>query len=60
MKRNRRKIKQINNIVIYYVPLYENYVCVSPDGRYLEEFSELTEAEKWCSEIKDFCGRVVK
>lgn len=55
--KHRRKVKQINNIIIYHVPIYGSYVCVSPDGKYLREFAEQLHAENWCRETTEFSAK---
>lgn len=40
MNKHRQKIKQINNIIIYYMPVEKDFQCISPDGKYLKSFPE--------------------
>lgn len=52
---HRRLIRQINNMKIYYSPLLAPwYSVMSPDGRVLEEFTNLEKAEDWCKRKTDF------
>lgn len=60
MSKHRRKIKQINNIIIYYMPINNEYHCISPDGKYLKRFPEQNQAEIYCKGNKDYCGRVCR
>lgn len=55
--KEKKKIKQINNLSIYYSYLYSRYQVWTPDGRCWEEFDELEEAENYCRETKDFIKR---
>ena len=50
----KKKIKQINNLTIYWSYLYNKYQVWTPDGRCWEEFDELEDAEYFCKETKDF------
>lgn len=54
---SRSKVKQINNILIYWYPFCREFYAVSPDGMILEGFKTQTQAENWCRATKDFCGR---
>lgn len=60
MNKHRRKIKQINNIIIYYMPVEKDFQCISPDGKYLKSFPEQIQAENYCKENKDYCGRAYR
>ena len=48
-----KKIKQINNLTIYYNAVY-GYRVFTPDNRCWEEFDTLQDAESFCIETKDF------
>lgn len=52
------KIKQINNMTIHKTneSQFEFYVK-TPDGRILEEYTTLAEAESFARETKDFTKR---
>lgn len=52
---HRRKVKTINNIIVYYIPLENSFDCVSPDGMFMARFKEQNEAEQYCRESKKFC-----
>lgn len=54
---SRHKVKQINNILIYWYPVYREFYAVSPDGYLLEGFKTQTAAENWCREQTAFNGR---
>lgn len=56
-KMSRHKVKQINNILIYWYPCCREFYAVSPDDHLLEEFRTQVAAEEWCRGQKDFCGR---
>lgn len=60
MNKHRQKIKQINNIIIYYMLVEKDFQCISPDGKYLKSFPEQIQAETYCKENKDYCGRVCR
>lgn len=47
-------IKQINNLKIYHELRESLYVVFAPNGRALEEFNYLHNAENFCKETKDF------
>lgn len=52
----KKKIKQINNLIIYYSE--DMYEVWTPCGRVLlEEFHYLHNAENFCKETKDFIKR---
>ena len=56
------KVKQINNIQIYQIQIYQNqhlFQC-RVAGKVMEEFATLPAAEKWCRETKDFLGPKTK
>lgn len=59
-KNHRQKIKQINNIIIYFMPVDKEFLCVSPDGKYLKGFKEQNNAETFCMQTQDYCGRVCR
>lgn len=48
-----KRIKQINNLVIYFTPMYK-YAVWSLDGRCLEDRLTLEQAEEFCRETTDF------
>ncbi len=54
---SRHKVKQINNILIYWYPVCREFYAVSPDGHLLEGFKTQTAAENWCREQTVFSGR---
>lgn len=54
---SRHKVKQINNILIYWYPVCREFYAVSPDGYLLEGFKTQTAAENWCREQKDFTAK---
>nr|DAL79086.1 MAG TPA: hypothetical protein [Caudoviricetes sp.] len=54
---SRRKIKQINNILIYWYPVSREFYTISPDGYLLECFKTQAAAENWCREQKDFTAK---
>ena len=56
---SRHKVKQINNILIYWYPVCREFYAVSPDGHLLEGFRTQMAAENWCREQRDFVGRRV-
>ena len=47
---SRHKVKQINNILIYWYPVYREFYTVSPDGHLLKGFKTQAAAENWCRE----------
>ena len=51
-----KKIKQINNLSIYYTEMY-GYSVWSPYGVCLEDRLTLEQAEEFCRETKDFVNR---
>lgn len=54
----KKKIKQINNLVIYYSEAEDMYEVWTPCGRvFLEDFHYLHNAENFCKETKDFIKR---
>ena len=59
-KNHRQKIKQINNIIIYFMPVDKEFWCVSPDGKYLESFTKQNYAESFCESTHEYCGRVCR
>jgi hypothetical protein len=54
---SRRKIKQINNILIYWYPVSREFYAISPDGYLLECFKTQAAAENWCKECGDFTAK---
>lgn len=58
MSKHRQKIKQINNIIIYFMPVDKEFWCISPDGKYLKCFKNQSSAENFCTTTQDYCGRV--
>lgn len=54
---SRHKVKQINNILIYWYPVCREFYAVSPDGYLLEGFKTQTAAENWCRKQTVFSGR---
>lgn len=48
-----KKIKQVNNLVIHFTPMYK-YAVWSPDGKCLEDRLTLEQAENFCKNTKDF------
>ena len=57
---SRRKVKQINNILIYWYPVCREYYTLSPDGHILEGgFKTQEQAENWCREKKTFKAKRV-
>jgi hypothetical protein len=54
---SRHKVKQINNILIYWYPVYREFYTVSPDGHLLKGFKTQAAAENWCREQKDFTAK---
>lgn len=54
---SRRKIKQINNILIYWYPVSREFYAISPDGYLLECFNTQAAAENWCKECGDFTAK---
>lgn len=52
-----RRIKQINNLTIYYTTLYSAYTVWTPDGRCWEQFDTLQDAESFCKKTHDFIRR---
>lgn len=53
---SKSKVKQINNLVIRYSPIYE-YCVYAPDDRCLEDRMTLEQAEEYCRQTTDFCKR---
>lgn len=51
-----KKIKQINNLVIYYTEMY-HYAVWTPDGRCLDDRMTLKQAENFCKEVTDFVAK---
>ena len=51
-----KKIKQINNLVIYYTEMY-HYAVWTPDGRCLDDRMTLEQAENFCKEVTDFVAK---
>lgn len=51
-----KRIKQKNNLVIYYTEMY-GYAVWTLDGRCLEDRLTLKQAEQFCNDTKDFCRR---
>ena len=51
-----KKIKQINNLVIYYTEMY-HYAVWTPDGRCLDDRMTLEQAENYCKEVTDFTAK---
>lgn len=51
-----KRIKQINNWIIYYTEIYK-YAVWSPDGRCYEDRLTLEQAEEFCRENKDYVRR---
>ena len=51
-----KKIKQINNLVIYYTEMY-HYAVWTPDGRCLADRMTLEQAENFCKEVTDFMAK---
>lgn len=54
---SRYKVKQINNILIYWYPVCREFYTVSPDGYLLEGFKTQAAAENWCREQKRFTAK---
>lgn len=54
---SRHKVKQINNILIYWYPVCREFYAVSPDGYLLEGFKTQAAAENWCREQKVFTAK---
>ena len=50
---NRKKVKQINNLVIRFEPFF-GYSVWTPDGRCWEDRMTLKQAEEYCRETTDF------
>ena len=48
-----KKIKQVNNLVIYYSKVYNNFAVWHNNICY-EEFNTLEKAEEFCKKTKDF------
>lgn len=57
---SRRKIKQINNILIYWYPVSREFYTISPDGYLLECFKTQAAAENWCKECADFTAKATE
>ena len=51
-----KRIKQINNLVIYYTELC-GYAVWNPYGACLEDRMSLKEAEEFCRNTKDYVNR---
>lgn len=51
-----KKIKQINNLLIYYTEIYQ-YAVWTFDGKCLEDRLTLRQAEEFCKENKDYVRR---
>ena len=50
---NRKKVKQINNLIIRFEPFF-GYSVWTPDGRCWEDRMTLKQAEEYCRETTDF------
>ena len=51
-----KKIKQVNNLLIYYTSIYNKFAVWHNNICY-EEFNTLEQAEEFCKKTKDFLTR---